>query len=168
MPWGALWRRLVHRLDRETSGAMVVARHAASAAWLSAAFARKSAAGAAPSAIGGPVTGSKGPGGPERGERHRLRDGDAGLPWISRTYWAIVEAGWKLPGRGTISDPVVTQQDGQRVVQRAETQYRTLAQEHGMAWLELMPVTGVLGAHVPICIQFRPHTWFSGTGLVQS
>lgn len=80
--------RLVHRLDRETSGALVVARHADSAAWLSAAFARKSqgtADGGNNDSCGGPLS---------------CKSNEE--PWISRTYWAIVEAHRQLPRSGVI------------------------------------------------------------------
>ena len=131
----------MHRLDRETSGAFVVARNAASAAWLSAAFARKSgAAAAAPAARG---SGSAATPASAQGCIRKLPvSGSQDLPWISRSYWAVVEAGWALPATGAVSEPVVTKQDGRRIEQQALTHYRTLAQDHGLAWLELTPVTG--------------------------
>lgn len=85
--------RLVHRLDRETSGALVVARTAAAAAWLSAAFSTKSAAAAG------------GPGASTRAARSSAAAGGVGAaagsggvvaaraPQVQRVYWAVVEAG---------------------------------------------------------------------------
>ena len=80
-------RRLVHRLDRETSGALVVARTAAAAAWLSAAFSRRAAA--AGSSGGGGISGVDG------GRRRQpLRHaGPASQPSVQRVYWAVVECG---------------------------------------------------------------------------
>lgn len=131
----------MHRLDRETSGAFVVARNAASAAWLSAAFARKSGAAAAAPAAHESGSAAR-PASAEVCSRKLPRGSSQDLPWISRSYWAVVEAGWPLPATGAVSEPVVTKQDGQRIEQQALTHYRTLAQDHGLAWLELTPVTG--------------------------
>lgn len=132
--------RLVHRLDRETSGALVVARTAAAAAWLSAAFSSKSAAVA-----GGPVAVS-------RSARSRATAGSgsaaAGSSWapqVQRVYWAVVEAGdgSRLQREGIIEEPLeIRRSNGRIELQPAVTRYRCLARSGGFAWLELRPATG--------------------------
>lgn len=95
-------RRLVHRLDRETSGALVVARTAAAAAWLSAAFSR--CAAAAVSSGGGGISGVDG------GRRRQpLRHaGPASQPSVQRVYWAVVEcgSGSAVQPAGIIEEPL--------------------------------------------------------------
>lgn len=119
--------RLVHRLDRETSGALVVARHSDSAAWLSAAFARKSQ--------GSTDEGSR--------DGHRPEGAAWSAPFVSRMYWAVVEAHWQLPQEGIISEPLeVKRKNGRREMQQAVTSYRTLGQHRNFAWLQLTPQTG--------------------------
>jgi hypothetical protein len=87
--------RLVHRLDRETSGVLVVARTAAAAAWLSAAFARRAAAaGSGSSSSGGGGGGGIGGGSGGIVRSAAATAADAGThPMVQRVYWAIVECG---------------------------------------------------------------------------
>jgi len=115
--------RLVHRLDRETSGALVVARTPDAAAWLSACFREHAESAGAAVAVMSP-RGSAPADRPsahpstrqegrrvsreERGNRSRkgdrfpARDGGSAKPSpaavtggaaVQRTYWAIVETG---------------------------------------------------------------------------
>jgi len=98
----------------------VVARHAASAAWLSAAFSRRSAAAA--SSTGGAAAhasprDSQHQGGRAEPTERRRQEGEvrgrnggsgcgsgAALPTVQRMYWAVVEAGEGslLDAEGTI------------------------------------------------------------------
>ncbi|EIE23564.1 pseudouridine synthase [Coccomyxa subellipsoidea C-169] len=122
--------RLVHRLDRNTSGALVVARTVDAAAWLSAAF-RQPAEGLQTAAAG---------------QARAFR----GAPSIEKHYQAIVEdgpglqedrgfIGGRLPGPG-----------GRDAGQRALTKYEVLGRSaEGFAWLALQPVTGMLLADAP-------------------
>ncbi len=120
----------MHRLDRNTSGALVVARTVDAAAWLSAAF-RQPAEGLQTVAAG-----------QARASR--------GAPSIEKHYQAIVEdgpglqedrgfIGGRLPGPG-----------GRDAGQRAVTKYKVLGRSaEGFAWLALQPVTGMLLADAP-------------------
>ncbi|KAK9824138.1 hypothetical protein WJX72_008058 [[Myrmecia] bisecta] len=116
--------RLVHRLDKDTSGAMVIARTADAAAWLSEAFRRNTA----------------GPG-----------EATAG-PTVKRTYWAVVEAAEALPDEGCIDQPLRAglnmQLPGshpptsQAEAPHAVSRYVVHGRASGFAWLELHPQTG--------------------------
>ncbi|KAK9905682.1 hypothetical protein WJX75_004559 [Coccomyxa subellipsoidea] len=114
--------RLVHRLDRNTSGALVVARTADAAAWLSRAFRlpaqslQQEAAGHLPPA--------------------------RGVPSVEKHYQAVVEDGPGLQDSGFISAQLPAQ-GGRDAGQRAVTKYEVLARSaEGFAWLALQPVTG--------------------------
>lgn len=116
----AAFSRLVHRLDRETSGALVVARTAAAAAWLSAAFGRKSSAAGSNSG-GGSSSAAAAPAWRIRTARSaaaaltaaRPQPGShsaaaAVLPEVQRVYWAIVECGdvSTLQPEGVVEEPL--------------------------------------------------------------
>ncbi|EFN57314.1 hypothetical protein CHLNCDRAFT_12398, partial [Chlorella variabilis] len=116
--------RLVHRLDRQTTGALLLARGPDAAAWLAAAF-RESSGGS---------------GGSGRG------DSSSGAS-IQKQYWAVValpEGGGahRLPAAGAISLPVPGGRGGAAAAQPALTRYRVLHRGGGLAWLELAPATG--------------------------
>ena len=115
--------RLVHRLDRETTGALLIARGPDAAAWLAAAFKGASSS----SSSGGDSSG-----------------GALGGARVSKTYWAVVGTGRRLPPRGSIDLPVAVAGGREAVLQAAHTTYRVLHQggPGGLAWLELRPVTG--------------------------
>ncbi|CAL8472088.1 g11630 [Coccomyxa elongata] len=112
--------RLVHRLDRNTSGALVVARTADAATWLSQAFrlpAEGLSAGQLP-----PV--------------------DRGVPFVEKRYQAVVEDAPSLRDRGSISARLPGH-GGSAAGQPAVTGYEVLARSaEGFAWLALQPVTG--------------------------
>ncbi len=82
--------RLVHRLDQRVSGAMLIARSADAAAWLSRALQSKPAA--APEAVAAKQ---------EAGRARQRQKGDVdseqagrdGGMYIQRTYWALVQVG---------------------------------------------------------------------------
>ncbi|BDA47475.1 probable ribosomal large subunit pseudouridine synthase C at N-terminal half [Coccomyxa sp. Obi] len=112
--------RLVHRLDRNTSGALVVARTADAAAWLSQAF-RLPAQGLS---AGQPLP-------PVRG-----------VPFVEKHYQAVVEDVAGLRDRGSISARLLGQ-GGSATGRAAVTNYEVLARSaEGFAWLALQPITG--------------------------
>ena len=101
--------RLAHRLDRDTSGCLVLGRHPKALRRLGALF-------------------------------------SGGL--VEKIYWAVVE-GQPPEAKGRIETGLkkLTRGTGWRMVvdsagQRAVTDYRLLAADHGRAWLELLPRTG--------------------------
>ncbi|KXZ42163.1 hypothetical protein GPECTOR_192g309 [Gonium pectorale] len=128
--------KLVHRLDEQASGVMVVARNADAAAWLSEAFRSKAAQAAEAEASEEEEQ--------ERGEG-RLRGGSAaprdGFS-VRRTYWAFL-AGQLQPRqsgriRHVVQYPVLV--DG--AYQPAVSSYRVRAVGGGVSWVELTPETG--------------------------
>lgn len=107
--------RLVHRLDRETSGILLVAKTQPAAAWASAAFAERAASKrylALTSAV------------PEE------PDGVIDLPLVR-----VRERGWDLVRPGAPDEPDAMD---------ARTGFRTLESRAGAALLELFPETGRL------------------------
>ncbi|KAG2499123.1 hypothetical protein HYH03_002706 [Edaphochlamys debaryana] len=140
--------RLVHRLDQQASGVMVVARDADAAAWLSAAFRNKSQR-----AVDG-IRHNEGPGEEEEEEeeeevggaggpeRRGVAPGDPGyLPpdlFVRRTYWAFLAGNLQPRQSGRIRSPVLV--DG--VFCPAVTQYRVRGTGCGVTWVELQPETG--------------------------
>lgn len=104
--------RLVHRLDKETSGILVLARSADSAAWICEAFKEKT----------------------EESNRKRVTK----KLMVKKGYWAIVEHGKNLRVRGTIKKEVPV--DGGKLP--AVTVYWCKEASSGVALLKLMPITG--------------------------
>ena len=118
--------RLVHRLDKETSGLLLLARHADAATWLGEAF-RAGAAGGG----GGRGGGSSG-----------------GGAAVRKMYFALVDCRGDTPSfpvEGSIDRPVAprsgTGAAGGAPVP-ALTRYRGLEAGRGLAWLQLQPLTG--------------------------
>ncbi|MEW5301994.1 MAG: hypothetical protein WDW36_004812 [Sanguina aurantia] len=108
--------KLVHRLDKLVSGAMVVARNADSAHWLSACFREKSAQGVEPGA-------------------------EPQVPpsmHVKRVYWAFVAGHLQPRLTGRIRYPILV--DGK--YHPAVTQFRVKHTCEGVSWLELVPETG--------------------------
>ncbi|GFH27901.1 uncharacterized protein HaLaN_26292 [Haematococcus lacustris] len=114
--------KLVHRLDRNASGVMVVARDADAATWLSAAFKDKSLQGQAGGSSPTP-------------DQQLLAPG----LHIRRVYHALLAR--QLPRRqeGSIRMPLLVA--GRKV--EALTHYRVMqSSPQGISWVELEPVTG--------------------------
>ncbi|KAK9867952.1 hypothetical protein WJX84_002002 [Apatococcus fuscideae] len=118
--------RLVHRLDRHASGALVVALTADAAAWLSAAF-RVHSDLAAGTQIGL--------------HRHPAAS-------VKRTYWALVEnvpGAAALEASGTINTtigPLTFNGLPADALKPAGTEWRVLAKHPLTTWLHLQPLTG--------------------------
>ncbi|GFH30932.1 uncharacterized protein HaLaN_29870, partial [Haematococcus lacustris] len=113
--------KLVHRLDRNASGVMVVARDADAATWLSAAFKDKSLQGQARGSSPHP-------------DQQLLAPG----LHIRRVYHALLAR--QLPRRqeGSIRMPLLVA--GRKV--EALTHYRVMqSSPQGISWVELEPVT---------------------------
>lgn len=134
--------RLVHRLDRQTSGALLLATSADAAAWLAAAF-RTSTSTSTGCAIASSDS--------RRGRRQQSRHvpapaGADASGSIEKWYWAVValpEGGTSPPAAGTIRLPVPGGSGrGPGVLLQAETRYRVLYRSPTLAWLELQPCTG--------------------------
>lgn len=122
--------RLVHRLDRDSSGILVLGRTQASASVLHSVFREKTSTA-------------------------RSDDIETIHRVLQRKYWALV-IGVPRNSRGLISAPLakVTTEDGtsERVTiardaespssQHAMTEYKVIRSAHGYTWLELRPLTG--------------------------
>ncbi|KAL0044980.1 hypothetical protein WJX82_004108 [Trebouxia sp. C0006] len=108
--------RLVHRLDRDASGCLVIARTADSAAWLSQAFAQHATAASNPGAIYKGAT-------------------------VQREYIAMVEKSDHLAQnpQGVIKDPLMGPGGS---LQPATTVYRVLHSNDAVALVQLTPKTG--------------------------
>ncbi|KAL0040393.1 hypothetical protein WJX77_005953 [Trebouxia sp. C0004] len=108
--------RLVHRLDRDASGCLVIARTADSAAWLSQAFAQHAIAASSPDAV---YTGAT----------------------VQRVYLAMVEKSEHLAlnPQGVIKDPLMGPGGS---LQLATTLYRVLHSNDDVALMQLTPKTG--------------------------
>lgn len=130
--------RLVHRLDRDTSGAMVVARTTRALKALHLALREKTAAASVV-----PIH-----------RHHSAVDLSAPEIPFRRTYWALVEGVPSGGGAGRIAAPII-QASGkggfermalaapaQRGALPAVTLYRTVKTCGGRTWLELTPLTG--------------------------
>lgn len=103
----------MHRLDKHTSGVLVLARSADAANWICEAFRDKTES-----------VGSK----------------SVKKPFfVRKQYWAIVEWGRLLKQRGTINNPITV--DGNRLP--AKTLYYCKEAAEGLALLKLTPETGV-------------------------
>ena len=159
----------MHRLDRETSGALAVARTADAAAWLSACF-RQHAEQAAASESGRSLSTAAMAGirhlsgGLHRSSAVRATaavqrpEQAAGGATVQRTYWAIVEISGVsidvLPDSGRFDAPVWGGGNcaggsdsgetggGGGGWRPAATAFRVLRRGGGYAWLELRPETG--------------------------
>ncbi|KAJ6896349.1 hypothetical protein NC651_022531 [Populus alba x Populus x berolinensis] len=126
--------RLVHRLDRDCSGILVMGRTQTSATVLHAIFREKTLA-ASNDVLSTDV-----------GDKRRI---------LQRKYWALVIGSPRRP-KGLISAPlgkvVVDNGKSDRITvvensqnlssQHAVTQYRVIESSHGFTWLELSPLTG--------------------------
>lgn len=126
--------RLVHRLDRDCSGILVMGRTQTSATVLHAIFREKTLA-ASNDVLSTDV-----------GNKRRI---------LQRKYWALVIGSPRRP-KGLISAPlgkvVVDNGKSDRITvvensqnlssQHAVTQYRVIESSHGFTWLELSPLTG--------------------------
>ncbi|KAL3151023.1 hypothetical protein ABBQ38_012894 [Trebouxia sp. C0009 RCD-2024] len=99
--------RLVHRLDKDASGCLVIARTSDSAAWLSQAFAQHSNAALHPALVHTGAT-------------------------VQREYIALVEQSTTLAAspQGTITDPLM---GSGGVLQPATTLYKTLCSNERVA-----------------------------------
>ncbi|PNW77243.1 hypothetical protein CHLRE_10g428400v5 [Chlamydomonas reinhardtii] len=138
--------KLVHRLDAQASGVMVVARNADAAAWLSAAFRGKSRQALAEEegeqgedARGGGRGRGRGRQDP-RGRQGRGRDADD-IPedlYVARTYWAFLAGDLQPRQSGRIRFPVAV--DGS--FYPAVSSYRVRGTGCGVTWVELTPETG--------------------------
>ena len=62
---------------------------------------------------------------------------------MNKVYWAVVENYSKAKTQGKIRARV-KDSDGKVVNSWAETEYKVLAQNGSLTWLELKPLTGVL------------------------
>jgi len=131
--------KLVHRLDKDTSGCLLVARNPAAAAWISAAFRQRT----------------------KEAHRHR-HPGNSERPktFVERTYWAVCEKrkeGEEIPRAGLIDIPLrmLGSETGKQKMASALDQagqhedglhavssYRMLKQEDGLSILKLWPHTG--------------------------
>lgn len=153
--------RLVHRLDRETSGALVVARTPDVAAWLSACF-REHAENADAALAATPVDSrATRPSASAASDQSRSKADVKSRPGaavdgaaVRRMYWAVVETGGvpgeELPDSGRIVAPIwggggsnKGGSSGSGAWRPAATAYSVLRQGGGHAWLELRPETGV-------------------------
>ncbi|XP_011001172.1 PREDICTED: RNA pseudouridine synthase 4, mitochondrial isoform X1 [Populus euphratica] len=126
--------RLVHRLDRDCSGILVMGRTQTSATVLHAIFREKTLAA------------SNDVSSTDVGDKRRI---------LQRKYWALV-IGSPRRQKGLISAPlgkvVVDNGKSDRITvvensqnlssQHAVTQYRVIESSHGFTWLELSPLTG--------------------------
>ncbi|PIA27072.1 hypothetical protein AQUCO_08300042v1 [Aquilegia coerulea] len=122
--------RLVHRLDRDSSGILVLGRTQTSAAVLHSIF-REKTSGAS------------------------NEDFDNTKQILQRSYWALV-IGTPKRTSGLVSVPlgkvivdngkserIMTVDDAQTMsCQHAVTEYRVIESHHGFTWLELRPLTG--------------------------
>ncbi|KAL4419521.1 hypothetical protein ABPG77_005752 [Micractinium sp. CCAP 211/92] len=140
--------RLVHRLDKQTTGALLLAQNPDAAAWLAAAFKQGSLDGAGSSS-------SSSSGAAGRKAAHAAQPAS-----IRKTYWAVVARGeegepgaalrtpgqlgggrgW-LPRSGCVRLAVPSSKETGEALP-AETRYRVLHQGSHLAWLELRPSTG--------------------------
>jgi 23S rRNA pseudouridine955/2504/2580 synthase len=132
--------RLAHRLDRQATGVLLLAKTASAASWLGEAF----QSGAAGLRAGG------------AGRGRGRGAGGAGGASVDKTYWAVVcRGGGKggaprpLPASGTITDAVGGGEGeegggggGGGGALAAETRFKVLAEGGGLAWVQLRPVTG--------------------------
>ena len=129
--------RLVHRLDRSTSGVLVLARTQEAARHLAAAFALRSAESMAPDA--------------------RSPDASESECSLSKVYWALLQrAPSPRAGRVDVRIHRVSRVDGTESMeidsgaqaacgsQRTITEYKTVQTDSksGYAWCELRPLTG--------------------------
>lgn len=131
--------RLVHRLDKDTSGCLLVARNPDAAAWISAAFRQRTK------------------------EAHRRRyqaNGERPRLYVERTYWAVCEKrdkGTELSNAGLIDMPlrmVGGEKGKQKMVAalkeagstedglHAASSFRLLKGKDGLSVLKLWPHTG--------------------------
>lgn len=131
--------RLVHRLDKDTSGCLLVARNPDAAAWISAAFRQRTK------------------------EAHRQRhSGKSERPktFVERTYWAVCEKrkeGEEIPRAGLIDIPLrmLGSETGKQKMASALDQagqiedglhavssYRMIKEEGRLSILKLWPHTG--------------------------
>lgn len=132
--------RLVHRLDQQTTGVLVIAKTPDAAAWLSQGF-RGGSAG-------------------EAGAGASAAAGEPGRVEIRKTYWGVLAkqlpedaaAVWErpedLPERGTLDLPIAPggasrpSAAGGRSGLPALTKFTLRRQDERLAWLELRPQTG--------------------------
>ncbi|KAG2440512.1 hypothetical protein HYH02_010390 [Chlamydomonas schloesseri] len=133
--------KLVHRLDAQASGVMVVARNADAAAWLSAAFRGKAqqALKEAEEEEAGRGEGARG-GRAGRG-RQTGASPDGDIPadlYVARTYWAFLAGDLQPRQTGRIRFPVAV--DG--AFYPAVSSYRVRGTGCGVTWVELQPETG--------------------------
>ncbi|GFR41351.1 hypothetical protein Agub_g1964, partial [Astrephomene gubernaculifera] len=134
--------RLVHRLDQQASGVMVVARNADAATWLAAAFsgkARQALADADEEERG--LRDGRRRGASRRGDEDDNEEEDGGGSeqlHVRRTYWAFLAGDLQPRQTGRIRFPVLV--DG--VFQPAVSSYRVRATGCGVTWVELTPETG--------------------------
>lgn len=102
----------MHRLDKHTSGVLILARSADAASWICEAFRDKS----------------------EAADNNFVKK-----PFfVKKQYWAIVECGHLLKQRGTVTNPILV--DGTRLP--AKTIYYCKEASEGLALLKLVPDTG--------------------------
>jgi 23S rRNA-/tRNA-specific pseudouridylate synthase len=135
--------RLVHRLDLQTSGVLLLATRPDSAAWLAAAF-RDSSEGHGVDGHGQATARNSGSG----------RAATSGGARLRKTYWAAVAISTdgggaeQLRRKGSISLPVPARQGsssergGTLGEQPALTRFKVLRSNEQLAWLELQPATG--------------------------
>jgi 23S rRNA-/tRNA-specific pseudouridylate synthase len=128
--------RLVHRLDKDASGALLLAKSADAAAWLGAAF------------QGAAARLARRDDAPEQPRPRRGKEGQAAAPagpHVLKTYWAVLCRGGRggtMRRSGTLTAPVGADADGQGSQQAAETQYKVLAEQGPLVWMQLRPSTG--------------------------
>ena len=110
---GGAGLRLVHRLDKDTTGLLLVAKHADAAAWLGQAFRGSTGGGSSHgNAAANPRRSSDGGDG---GSRSGSGTGSQGRgevgPWVQKQYWAVLDcrgsaSAARLPPSGVINLPV--------------------------------------------------------------
>ncbi|PRW57629.1 pseudouridine synthase [Chlorella sorokiniana] len=133
--------RLVHRLDRQTTGVLLLAKSPDAAAWLSAAFRDDGSSSCTIGKTYWAVVAREGGGSDSSsssGRAGQIMSSGSSSP--SRQQRQGKRSGW-LPPSGTVSLPVPSSRDPEQL-QPAHTAFRVLQQSEGLAWLELRPTTG--------------------------
>lgn len=152
----------MHRLDRETSGAIVVARTADAAAWLSQAFRQHAADAVETPARGSQATSSRtATSHLKQGAGPGIR-GDTLITSVEKTYLALVETAGMyqtLPDTGRVDLPILSGKgDAGESWRAAATAFRVLARSQDFTLLELRPETGVCSHLFVLIIHYADAT----------
>ena len=150
-------------MDRETSGAIVVARTADAAAWLSQAFAQHAADAGDPTVRRSRLHGGRARTSQPRQAAAAAPRGGIIATSVEKTYWALVETAGRqqrLPDSGRVDVPILSGKDDSDDSWRAAaTSFRVLERSEGFTWLELRPDTGthtILAAHIYVDVLIVP------------